>query len=422
MPFDLEDEDQNKPLDPLVQEYLLSKQQGTAPEPLAHKYQQIVSDDSAVKSAREEADRVQFGTTVAQGLGQMFGGGKHMDNSVFDGLRKGAQDKAKEAQASQDRKASNLVTADKLERQDVERQQADTKFDMEKTNFDWKEKERVESADPASETSRIAQGIAKKAIPGQDFSNMPAEKIYQALKFVQAQTQAELQRRRVEQGDDRLGLGRENLETRKVREGRMERQHGFKVEQKFQDDARNVLKDMRQTDTWKTAEKTLSEIPTMENLLDDAYQKGGQSLAMLGPKVAKGIAGEVGVLTEQDVTRYVKNPQLVQGLLDTVKKLKEGKVSEASYENLKRLMEISRKEAQEKMNRAIDRESELFSRREGIPYEDARFYIDAEFKKPSAKSTSSDPRRESMIEKAMEKYPGRTREQVIKALEKTGAL
>lgn len=174
-------------------------------------------------------------------------------------------------------------------------------------------------------------------------------------------------------------LRKSTNELSNKREGRLERKFGFDKKEKFEKDSRDALKDMRATDSWKMAEKSLSEIPTITTLLDDAYEKGGQSLAMLGPKMARGIANEVGVLTEQDVTRYVKNPSVVGGLIDTIQKAKSGQISEASYENLKRLLTIAKETAKEKMNQAIDRESILFSRREKIDYEDARQFLDSEF-------------------------------------------
>lgn len=159
--------------------------------------------------------------------------------------------------------------------------------------------------------------------------------------------------------------------------------------QKYQDDASSALDSLRKTDTWKNAEKSLTEIPTIRVLLDDAYKNGGQSLAMLGPKIAKGIAGEVGVLTEQDVTRYVQNPELVGGLMDTMTKLKEGKITEVSYENLNRLLEISEKTAIDKIKEATKREALLFSRREKIPLEDAMYYLDSTYERPEASPMES---------------------------------
>jgi hypothetical protein len=167
------------------------------------------------------------------------------------------------------------------------------------------------------------------------------------------------------------------------RENRLRAKFGQTVNEQFEKDSRDALKDMRATDAWKTAEKTVSSIPTLSLILEDAYVNGGQSLSMLGPKIAKSIAGEVGVLTEQDVKRYVQNPQLAQAMIDDLKRISKGKLSEASYENLKRLLEISKKAAQQKIDTAIKRESILFSRRENIKYEDARQYLDAEYTRGS---------------------------------------
>lgn len=211
------------------------------------------------------------------------------------------------------------------------------------------------------------------------------QKMYQQYAALQQKTSDDdlSKRDRIyfQQARERLDMQKERLERQSKREGRLREKFDYSKGQKFEDDARNALKDLRQTDTWKTGEKAIAEIETIETLLDDAYQEGGQSLAMLGPKIAKGIAGEVGVLTEQDVKRYVKNPALAESMMDTAKKVSQGKLTETSYENLKRLMEISKATSQEKIRRALDREATLLSRRENIPYEEARYYLDNEYEK-----------------------------------------
>jgi hypothetical protein len=170
------------------------------------------------------------------------------------------------------------------------------------------------------------------------------------------------------------------------KESRLGDKQAFTKEQKFQDDARNALKDMRQTDTWKRSEKTLNDIPGLKNILNDAYKKGGNSLAMLGPKVARSIAEEVGTLTEGDVTRYVQNPSFYGGIKDTLSKLSSGKLSKESYNNLLRLLDISEKEAKRKRALAIDEGAKVFASRENIPLDEAKKYIDTsifkDIKKP----------------------------------------
>jgi len=202
-----------------------------------------------------------------------------------------------------------------------------------------------------------------------------------------------------------------------------------KKKQKLQDDAEKAIKSMRGTDAWKDSEKALSSIREVDLLLEDAHVKGGQSLSMLGPRIAKGIAGEVGVLTEQDVTRYVKNPQLVQGILDTKAKLMEGKLTDESYENLKRLLEVSKRAAEDKRRSAVDREARLFARREGVPFEDALYMIDeaynvvpAEQRKSEKKDSEYDAQTEARIQKVMAANPSASRDQIIKALKAKGKL
>lgn len=190
-----------------------------------------------------------------------------------------------------------------------------------------------------------------------------------------------LSKRALDISEKKLTQGSQRLDLSFDAEKRRTSQFEESITQKAQEDAKKAIDSLRRTETWKSAEKTISEVKTLNTLLDDAYEKGGQSLAMIGPKVAKSIAGEVGVLTEADVTRYVKNPELVAGMMDDIKKLTTGKITEASYENIKRLLEISEKEARLKMDSAADREATLFSRREKIPYEDARYLIDEGYRK-----------------------------------------
>ena len=179
----------------------------------------------------------------------------------------------------------------------------------------------------------------------------------------------ELKKRRVDQGDTRLNI-------QQGAEDRRNDQFADKKTQKLQDDYRGAIDSVRKTETWKASEKTLSEMPTIRSLLTDAYANGGQSLSMLGPKVAKAIAGETGQLTDADVLRYVKNPALVPGIMDEIARARSGQIGQESFENLTRLVDIAEQEARRKQGEAVAREAELLSRREGIPLDEARFHLD----------------------------------------------
>lgn len=149
------------------------------------------------------------------------------------------------------------------------------------------------------------------------------------------------------QGSQRIDIARANTQLRDLS---LKDKMGEDTSKKMV----SAIKALESNKIYKDADAALSEVSTIKNLVDDAVKKGGQSLAMLGPKIAKGIAGEVGVLTEQDVTRYVKNPSLVGGLMDTLAKMKSGKLTGASAENIKRLLDIMEKEALRKKQTKVN--------------------------------------------------------------------
>lgn len=157
----------------------------------------------------------------------------------------------------------------------------------------------------------------------------------------------------------------------------VEKNRQFRQDQANEGDAQRALKDLRGTEEYKTSVKMSTQVPVIRKLLTDAKINGGQSLSMLGPKIAKGIAGEVGVLTEQDVKRYIKDPSLIGGMRDTLAKLKSGKVSEVTAGNVTRLLDIMDQHAKDRISEATAREAKLFSRRSGLSVQEARSMIDA---------------------------------------------
>lgn len=170
------------------------------------------------------------------------------------------------------------------------------------------------------------------------------------------------------------------------KENRLIGQFGYKKNQDFEKDAENAINKMRGRGIWKKSEEGRLAAEEINDILDDAYNKGGQSLSILGPKIAKGIARESGAMTENDVTRYIKNPALAKSVWQTFLKLSEGKLDKDSYQNVRRLMNISRNKSDEWRERVIDETTREFAKREDLKYSDARYYIDAYYnKKPTEK-------------------------------------
>lgn len=348
--------------------------------------QDVAPPEQDYEVMRQDSNRRKRNVGYADGFATMFGADIGAENTKADidkslaNFRTGQQDKyTKDRTAEKDKQEQS--------RYDYTRGRQETQDNRVGQEFDSK----MDPNHPSAKTLRtivarklfqdIKDPTERQALMG-DLEGMGAadlSKINSAGLSASQQAMLAAQGRRMDQSDKRAELRERSIVNREDRTELAKARYGWQKVQKFEDDARNTLKDMRGTDTWKTAEKTLAEIPNMKILLEDAYEKGGQSLAMLGPKVAKGIAGEVGVLTDKDVIRYTNNPALIPGIIDTLERLRAGSISADSYDNLSRLLEISKQAAADKMDKAILREAILFSRRERISLSEARHFIDEQY-------------------------------------------
>lgn len=267
------------------------------------------------------------------------------------------------------------------------------------------------------------KGLSGKAIV-EAYGKSNMESVYSA--YVRAQGEKEARRMQVEDSK----LRREEMQLNRE-EGRKATQDRYDTSQ-----VERYTNQVSKSEPFKEAERIIGATAKVRELAKDAATKGGQSLAMLGPAVAKGLAGEVGVLTDKDVTRYTQNPSAVGGMVDTLQKVKSGKLSEVSYDNLMRLVEIMEAKARESRTDAYKKGAMQLSRNSSIPYEKAYEMLDpnAEVggpvqapgkkapKAPDAPKGTYSSAEESGIAAVMAKNPKATREQVIEALKKQGKI
>jgi hypothetical protein len=283
-----------------------------------------------------------------------------------------------------------------------------------KTLFD----DEKELTNPTSLASQVYRDLVKEKFPNMQIPDGITAKRLQSIfpNLVKgdplAAARLELLRneheRKLRQGDERISHSKDRF--------------GYQKEEKFEDDAQKALKDLRSRESFKESEKILNALNKIDLLIKDATQKGGQSLAMLGPVIAKGLAGEVGVLTEADVVRYVQSPQLATKIYDQFLKNINGKLSSLSAENLVRLANIMRDAAVKRKDALIDEEAELFSRREkGLSKQEARYLLDSIYKKPSTGKLSADKRQEA-INRAKQANPNLSEEKVIEQLKSRGII
>lgn len=327
------------------------------------------------------------------------------DMTMADQLAKRGQREVDEYQAGQ-----------KAQREAEKQKQADElgKIKIGKAEFEFTNIKKT--SDPTSPESKLAQDMfiqhaqeSGTQIDEQAIRQVAAKDLHANSKFLQDKLanmmKEKLASQRIAATDERSekrmaherkmfdesqarlkDTSEKNRDIRERKENRQAEKKAEDLEKTFRNEARNAKNDLKKDPRWQSAVKAANAIEEMGPLLEDAYRKGGQSLAMLGPRIAKGIAGEVGVLTERDVVRYVQNPTLVGGVMDSIAKVTKGKITDVSYENLKRLLGIVEEESKRRIEEAINDEAILFSRRNKLPVEEARSYIDSEFvNKPDKK-------------------------------------
>lgn len=293
------------------------------------------------REAAENRDSTVRNTMIAEGLAKLFGGASQAKSGVaappvdvdLSALRNLANQKVKEV---------DQISADRM-------------------------------GDANSEESKQARMTASRIL-GRDLpEGISATQIYKLLPTLQARQMNELNRS--ERLKDRA-LRREIFDRQEALQKDSQRRLRGNFDKQI---IERYTKKAEGSQTYKDAEKTITNSATIKGLLDEALQKGGQALSMLGPRIAKGIAGEVGVLTDQDVVRYVQNPEVAKSLQATFEKAKSGKLIRDDYDNLNRLLIIMEKKAYEKRAEAYDRSAIQMAKNVGGDYEEAREIIDPDY-------------------------------------------
>lgn len=169
----------------------------------------------------------------------------------------------------------------------------------------------------------------------------------------QKNLRVEREERLESQGNQRINISLGGLDLR-------ERQLEDKMDEDRTKKITTFIRSVESNKVYQEAEKAVGETQTIRALVEDARTKGGQSLAMLGPRIAKGIAGEVGVLTEQDVTRYLENPAIVPRVADKISKALGGRLTNNSAENILRLLDIMEEKNRAKMEDVMNKKSRVY--------------------------------------------------------------
>lgn len=162
--------------------------------------------------------------------------------------------------------------------------------------------------------------------------------------------------------DDAYALQKLDLRERELDQRQRIKDRDFLAGQQARADRHPLVKD---------ADKQIAGINNVRAIVSDAYNKGGQSLAAVGAKLAKAL-GEVGVLTDEDVTRYKRNPKWTAAMVGAARSAISGKLTYEDARNIMRLMDIIEEEAVSARDVGYNRVAGQYSVAEGIDEEEAK--------------------------------------------------
>lgn len=139
----------------------------------------------------------------------------------------------------------------------------------------------------------------------------------------------------------------------------------------------------------KLAEQNLS-FDQLDDLMALAAEGNATVFSSIGTKMAKAM-GEVGVLTENDVKRYVQSNKLDRKFEDRFKTWASGNPSAATMTDLKHIAAILKQSAGKKINALYDQHAKVLSRNFNMPMTEAyeRLGIPVPEKAPAGSAAST---------------------------------
>jgi len=234
-----------------------------------------------------------------------------------------------------------------------------------------------------------------------------------------SQQKQELDRRRFEESQQ---LRREKLEERQKAEERRQERQDFEKRNKLLDASRK-LKDA--DPVYKKSLEQASEFNTVNSLIRQVEDGNEQALAALGTKLARAM-GEVGVLTDSDVVRYVGSTSWGRKLQDWFKKGAQGTLPEDTLSDMKGSISAISKELKDNTEKVYGQALKRFT--STFPDEDPQDLAqimgtyDYVFDEDSGQVMETyTPAQEKGIERVMERN-NLDRQQAIDALKKAGKL
>lgn len=159
-------------------------------------------------------------------------------------------------------------------------------------------------------------------------------------------------------------------------------------ERRRQNDILNYTEKLEKNSTYvklKDQSVGMNQIPTLIKLIEDGNTVAASAL---GIKMAKAL-GEVGVMTEQDVVRYIRSGQLTQKAGDILLTWMKGKPTEATLNEVNQVSSVIKGKMTESMQGIYNTYVNRLARNYKMTPEDAAFALDVPYDPSFSTSTGT---------------------------------
>jgi len=356
------------------------------------------------------------------GAASQYSPGYKQDTSIADQLYKDADQPIKD----QDRDIKNQQMENQESRTEEKHETLMDKYlnEIEKSDLDLSDANQLR--DPNSYLSKVTQELTLQTNPDMNkasVSQMSAQELHKIVPQVQmlaqkaaAKEKAVLDKRRLGLEEDRIAsqerLARLSREDRKLASDKKDSKEERLMSRNLIQSASTLRKDDKRLDNAIKQSQALDEV---RSLMKSVKAGNQSSIQTLGTKLARAM-GEVGVLTDSDVVRYVGSTSWGRKLKDWFTKGSEGKLPPELIKDLEENLNNMNRHMEEDMKRSLGYAYDRFEA--AYPQVDPDRLAKVMGMPKKKVAPESDPR----VESFMKKNGIKDKEKAIKILKDAGKL
>jgi hypothetical protein len=299
--------------------------------------------DPRLEAAREQRDKMNLYSNLLSGFQQLATAPSDArpDYRVADALRQQGQQAVEDVRTNQQLERQAQQDEMQMDRNELAKKLGEIQIGdktLELTNLE-------KTSDPSSDESKFAQDLflehmkdqGRQLTPEQEANirKQSARSLHSNSKFLQDKTvdlmqqqRLKIQQDRLELAKKRMGLQEREQDQRDVQEERRKMSFAKSYRDKMLSDPR--FKDL------KKQEQAFQQIPAIQ----EAAEEGNEvAVSSIGTRMARAM-GEVGVLTDADVVRYLGNQSYGRKILDWYNRGMKGQIPVETGQDMQEVSQI----------------------------------------------------------------------------------